>query len=609
MILKAPIGETYRQVNRGDKYGDIWASRNIDLEDNWGKIEQSSPVIVETISTTSDNPQSTPFAFTKNRGSISGLSADRFWALAEDGSGNTRLYQASSVPGDFSLDTDSPNMDGDAKESDILSFNSQVYVASGDSLYSRSSSAAWSTVSTGLDYCPHTLSIYGDRLYISNDQRIYSLSTSDVLSTSGANTLNIDISGNENLYITTMRSAQNGLWIATMNNDGGRAKVFFWDGATENAPDASYKIDSAGVVAMTLKNEVPYILGSNGVLYRFNGSFFDEIDRLPFENLFPYFGTVFSRHNRYVHPNGMIVVRDEILIAVNNREGEDDENDDPVPPRLPSGIWAWSESTGLYHKHSVGSQKDSDTVNDYGQVELVEMGAMFPIYESDKTDDNYEQGDFLVGYAYKEDNSTTRYAIARNLKRGETSSGRTFDQISVFITPEFTAEEILENWQKFYTRITPLQDDEKIVVKYRSQKYSPSEMNITWVNTTSFTSTDSALATIKTNFEAGIDYEFEGLQGDGAGQLAHITNITESGGTYTITLDETITGATTRTARCRLDRWTKIGEYNNTIDLEVPFFKIDKISSKVQIKVYIFGQFIQAENYIAKSEKHEPVNN
>lgn len=600
MILKAPTGETFKQVNRGDKYGDLWATRNIDLENDWGKITSSSPVIAETLSTEStDQPQTTPFAFAKHGDTVSSLSTDRFWTLAEDSSGNSRVFETSAVMGTFDLDTASPNFSGDVNESDIIAFNDKLYVACGD-LYERSGS--WNTVSTGIGSGQHLLSVYGDRLYIADDEKVYSMTTSEVLSTSGSYTLNINVAANEYLTISAMRSASNGLWIGTFNSDGGRAKVIFWDGATENSPDANYKIEASGVVSLTIKNGVPYALGTNGVLFRFNGSYFEEVDRLPFGDLFPKFFNVFSRHDRFVHPNGMIVVRDEILIAVNNRSGEDDANDDIVPPRLPSGIWAWSEKTGLYHKHSLGGQiDDPDTVNQYGQVELVEIGAMFPLYESDKADENYLQSDFFVGYSYKSNNTTTVSAVGVNNKRNLKSNGTSFTVASLFITPFFEAEQIIENWQKFYTRI----DCDKILVSYRTKEYTPIEANITWVNTTSFTTTSTDFATIKTNFEAGIQYEFEGLQGDGGGQIAYITAITENAGTYTITLDQTITGATTNTARARFDRWTKIGEF--TGDDEVPSFKPDKKSSKIQLKVYSLGD-LSVENYIIKSEVQEPTN-
>lgn len=599
MILKAPINTTFKQVNRGEKLGDIYASRGIDLENNWGKIESSSPVLALTLSSDSTSyPQSTPFAFTKNRGTISALTTDRFWTIADDNSGNTRIFQTSGVFGQFTLDSGSPNLAGNPDESDITTFNSKVYVASGTSLYSRNTGTTWSTVSSSLENDHHLLSVYGDRLYISNDQEVYSNTTSDVLSTTGSYTLNIDSAGNESLIISAMRSGQNGLWIGTFNSEGGRAKVVFWDGVTENSPDATYKIDAAGVVAIAIKNEVPYVLGSNGVLFQFNGSYFEEVDRFAFENFFPYRFDNTSTNARFVHPNGMIVVRDEILIALNNRTGEDDAQDDPVPTRVPSGVWAWSDETGLYNKHPLGMQQDSSTVQDYGQVELVESGAMYPLYESDVADDNNEQGDFFVGYAFKSNNSTTRYAVGVNNKRNNTGDN-SFSMASLLITPFFTAEEITEKWKGFYVR----SESDKLLVSFRTKRYDPLEANITWVNTTSFTTTNTGFATIKTNFEASIQYEFEGLQGDGAGQIAYITNITENAGTYTVTLDQTITGATTNTARARFDRWTKIGEF--TGDDEVPKFNPDITSSKIQYKVYSLGGLV-VENYISESDKNEP---
>jgi hypothetical protein len=609
MIYKAPIGNSFKQNNDGDKLGDIWSSRNIDLNKNRGKINTSSPVLVTTISTDADTPQSTPLAFVLNDGKIGVFSTTRFWCLAETG-GKVRLFETTSVNGDFTLDSDSPEMVGKASEADMITFNNKVYIATGANLYSRSSSGTWTTVSTDLQNDAHILSVYKDRLYISNASEIYSLTTGGALSKTGSYTLNIDSSANENLYISCMRADEKGLWIGTVDSKGGRAKMFFWDGVTENAVDASYKVNSIGVVAMTIKDGAPFVIGSNGVLFRFNGSAFKEIDKFDFEDYFPYSANITSRNDRFVHPNGMIVVRNEILINVNNRSGEGDANEDPIPVRVPSGIWAWSEETGLYHKHSLSSQLDSDTIKDYGQIELVEAGAMFPLYENQQTNDNHEKSDFFVGYSFKSDNSTTRYAVGRNNSRNLTSGSRSFNQASVFITPELTSQGAKDEWQRLWLRVKELENStDKIIVKWRKQKYTSTELAITWVNTTSFTTTSTAMAAIKTNFEAGIDYEFEGLQGDGAGQLAHITNITLDGSTYTVTLDETITGATTNTARIRLDRWNKIRDYDNTEGDEIPSFPVQKPLSKIQFKVYLFGKNIEIDNYLISAGEHTPLEN
>jgi len=47
------------------------------------------------------------------------------------------------------------------------------------------------------------------------------------------------------------------------------------------------------------------------------------------------------------------------------------------------------------------------------------------------------------------------------------------------------------------------------------------------------------------------------LQGTGSGACVHITNISEDGGTYTVTIDNLITGVT-GTAKARFQKWIKL---------------------------------------------------
>jgi hypothetical protein len=596
MILKAPQGEQFRQFNRGDKFGDLWSSRNIDLENNWGKLEQSSPVLINTTLTTGYVGCAT--AFVQFRGQV-GTTADRIWALTQETATSMAVWQASNPVIPF---TDNAGYTL-YPQGDMVVFDDQIYVASGEDILRRSTTT-WNTAFGALAETEHLLAVYKNRMYITELTKVYSMNTSRVVSKTGANTLDVAFTSDLNILISSIASVSNGLWVGTIHNQGGNAEMIFWDGVTENAPDNRFKIDASGVLAIVIYQDNPIIVANNGFIYRFNGTFFEEIDRFPFGQRFKLEPIAQNPNLRFIMPNGVAIVRDEILFNINSVSGEDNRIENEST-RIPSGIWAWSEKTGLYHKHSLSTQTDSATVKDYGQIELLSAGAIMSLVNSPTIEDYNEQSDFITSYSYKETNSTNKHVIAYNNKRNQTLD-RSFTQASVFITPELSAQEAKENWQKFFATVSPLNSGEKVIVKYRTQKYKPQEMNITWVNTTSFTTTDSSMATIKTNFEAGIDYEFEGLQGDGAGQLAHITNITVNSGTYTVTLDETITGATTRTARVRLDRWTKVGTYTNALDEEIPFFKTDKISAKIQYKVYLFGKNIQVDNYLSKSSKHTP---
>lgn len=593
MIVDIPRQIPWLQSNKGDLDGTIWSSRGIDLTTNPGKLRPSQKLLVTSVSSETDNPQGLPVGFCKEDGTIGGSGTTRWWTVAGDS-----VFQSSNENGDFSED-DSGSLPStfDSEDSDIISFNSKIYAAAGGFLYRRSGSA-WTTISSSLSSGRKLLRVYADRLYIVDDDgTVVSMDKAETVSLTGSFTLDINSAGNTNLKISCMREASNGLWIGTANSKGGRAKMFFWDGATENSTDFEKKLQSGMAMAITIKDDAPYVLDNRLVLSTYNGSFFREVGRMQNGNIQLYRFNNTSQNNRWIHPNGMLTIDDEILMAINARPEDPTDN---APMRLPAGVYSYHPDYGITHKYSFSPQQDSAAVVDQGQVAIKEVGAMFTLFDDEELNDRDDQGDFFVGFAYSEDNSTTRYAVAVHDKRG---FKRSIAKAAVVTLPQIQSEQVQETWQKFVTMIKPMVNaTDKLVVKYRTQCFDAVETDITWVDTTSFTSTDAAWSDIMTNTQADapVDYEVEGLSGDGGGMLSHITGITEASGTYTITLDETITGATTRTARVRVDRWDKLGE--TTIDdKSFKIFKPDVISTWIQPRIFILGKDIELERILSKS--------
>lgn len=121
-----------------------------------------------------------------------------------------------------------------------------------------------------------------------------------------------------------------------------------------------------------------------------------------------------------------------------------------------------------------------------------------------------------------------------------------------------------------------------MVVKYRIAEDEPTEATITYTSTTTFTVPASSFTTAPV---AGDEVEI--LQGIGASRCAHITTVTGST-TLTVTVDETITGATSQTAVARFQTWKKLGSYSSQSD-ELYKLPIDKGNNSVwvQFKVWI----------------------
>ena len=596
MLIDIPKGKAWNQVNKGDLLGSIWSSRNINLEKKEGYVIPSEKLIVTSLSGETDNPTDLATGFCKVQGTVGGLASTRWWTCA-----GTSVYQTGTENGDFDVDDSGslPTTSGKA-DTDIIAFNNRLYLVDDDNLWRRTSST-YTLVSGSMTGDSSKLVQYGDRLYIAGADKIYSMDVGETVATSGAYTVNFANNQDfDNHVISCIRATSNGIWFATINSKGGRGKVAFWDGVTADTIEFYKELESGMAMAMSIKDDVPYILDNRLVLMAFNGSYFEEVGRMDNGNKKLYRFDATSSNDRWIHHNGMQTINDEILMAINSRT---EDTSDTQSIRFPSGIYAYNPKYGIYHKNSFTSQTDSATVLDQGQVEVVEVGALFSLFDDEENNGINDQSDFLVGFAYKSDNSTTKYAIAKHDARGGDMNSTNKAEASVVVTTKLTADEVLETWEKLYLFTRPLQNTtDKLVLKYRKQEYTPTEVDITWVDTTSFTSTDANLAGIKTAFEADAEYEVEGLQGDGAGYLSHVTNITESTGTYTVTIDETIAGMTTNTARVRFDRWNKVGEFTDDSEVEsYKEFNPEAVSTWIQYKVYMLGDGIQLERLLSKS--------
>lgn len=161
------------------------------------------------------------------------------------------------------------------------------------------------------------------------------------------------------------------------------------------------------------------------------------------------------------------------------------------------------------------------------------------------------------------------------------------------VTGKIYTNSISDMFQSVYVYYKKLKYDvDKIIIKYRNSDFDtlnqPSYLNgstiySTWSSTTVFTTTDDLSLVV-----AG--YEVDIHSGSGAGQLAHISSISESGGTYTVTLDEVIIGVTAGdTCYVSISNFKKIGTITYTDPDDQKFFRFDKPSSWVQLKIEFRG--------------------
>ena len=123
-----------------------------------------------------------------------------------------------------------------------------------------------------------------------------------------------------------------------------------------------------------------------------------------------------------------------------------------------------------------------------------------------------------------------------------------------------------------------LNNTDKFKIKYRTSKVDGIIIDNTWTSTTTFTTTASAMG----DYEVGD--EVEASLGAGSGKCVNITAISFASGTYTVTVDEAVVGATGN-LYVKLQKWKKLAEIQNTkqfANLPLPQYNKD---TKIQFKI------------------------
>lgn len=564
------------QYNRSDVLGVIDRSFNLELKANEGRIRVNSMKNVEN-NDDDDSRVNMPVAIEFYDGD--------YWFLTED-----EIFQGSGAAGNaYAPETGigSPNGEPNKNVSDMTVFNGALYLSGDNEIMKFNGS--WSTpVTTQLTSSrPHLMTVYKDTLYVTDDYYyVHSVNTSDVISASGANTINLGLG---NTYsISMLKAGYDRIWIGVINTLDGTGYMYDWDGQTENIYRNRYDLE-AGCIAGVIFNNVPHIIDAKGRLMAFNGGSFQEVARIPNKTQYRFDSALELDNQRFVHPNGMDVTDyGTILININtNLEGGL-----TVAHEAPSGVWEYDPSIGLYHKNSLRySRTGVTTFTDYGQqlVYGVEGGGALRYLPSNSSTSS-TNGTYLAGgraYLKGSTESDDFYGLFID------DTLDTTEKYGFLETTWLESDQVEDVWQEVVVKCKKLLNSgDKIVVKYRVDYDEPTLASITWSDTDTFTTTDDLSA-----YVAGD--EIEVYRGVGAGKCAHISSISEAGGTYTVNLDDTFTGVTaSATARVFVTKWIKLGEIDQQ-NKRWERFTVPKDSNSPQIKLKVCMQFT------GKNELHE----
>ncbi len=574
------------QNNRSKILGDLWSSFCLDLQSNLGVIKVSPRLMVNTKDVSN---QGLSIAFRTFDKLVFTIAGTRIFK-------NTSFDLVSSFGAATTYSTD---------YSDVVTYNNALVTTTTAKVKSKvnngSGTGAWTDRATlNTSDSLHKLCYFTkfNRVYYIDDyQSIKSLDSSWVEATSGDYFISIPYKLGD---IYTLEADDSYIWIGTMNITSGgltdsvsSASVLRWDGISSQIID-EFKIKAKSVLAMCKDDSgVVHVLDSNGALLAFTGSGFTEIGRLPLnrELLVNALGSNPVKYNGFVHPNGMYFTRNgTFVVLVNNLVGD---SAGTIKENLPSGIWEFHKETGFVHRQSPSyTALGTTTVTDHGQNRVSQVGALCEpnLYSTSSSG----KPTLICGAIYYTNASSTTTAILVDDPLDTTQ------KYGYFVTSWIPASQIKDSWERIILRYRKLLNSgDKIISKLRTSESASTEISLTWVNTTSFTTA--------TDLTSSIGYEVEIIQGTGSGKCSHIVSAVNNAGTYTVVVDETYTGVTTGTAKARIQNWIKHMVVSDQAT-ESKKQSTGKASERIQIKICM--QFTGEDEFnelIVVNNPHEAI--
>lgn len=543
-----------RQLNLNDTTGELWSTFNIDLHTNPGKIKLARPF--ESVATDTIVASDPVEAFS--------ILSTYFYATTSD-----HLVKTIS-PYDTWANVSNSINNSDSK-CDMTSFHGQLVRSTStnvDAYDGATRTSGWWTargnpsLTSGYPHILEVLRIGAETLAVTDGPNIYGYTGGIGSGTITSVTMDLP----SNFVATCIKGTIRNAYIGTYTIDDTEAYVFQWDGTSTNYAQ-SYPTGAKCVLAMEVVDDVPIIVTELGEIKKFNNAGFTTIAQFPFAGK-PLFADgvetgLISANNgaRPIHPKGIKRHGNNVYIFAAFQSSSSELLDE----RTPNGVWCLDLTT-----------------NSLSHIDSPENESLFE-YASPVMLVNDPNGRLYVGGR----RVSGEYGIWReNLDPSATNYG-------YFVTSEIVSSDVRDIFDAVVIK-AQLDTDDKITVKYRTSKdpdYPITITDATWtgVNENTFTSTDADMATVKSRFEAGNFDEIEVLVGQGAGRLAHITNITYSNPTYTVTIDEQI-GAAGQTSYIRFDNWQKVPKTMVSTNGDVTKFGIGKSGTFGQFKIALAGK-------------------
>lgn len=556
-----PQNKIWSQVSGRDvfdptRFGILMATAGIDLADNIGRLRIGRRLLLNTGEADLADINGVPVGFW--------LCGSGIYTIAGDGTNGYALVNDGTLIGAFARSTAGTEPTKvNSKTSDGVFGNNKLYISEVDGgqvyLCKKVGDTDWgSRISMEGDVVgyPHMLWFFEGRIYMTNSQsKVISMDSGESVATSGANTLILNgISGDFTNVITRPFVSAGRNWLPCINTMGGKGHVYEWDGASTTY-NVRHRLHTAGALTGCDYHDIPYIFDVEGNLLEWNGATFKVVASLYRKKKKLLYNTLSLINDRCVHPNGMQVVEDKIRIVIDTRNNDSTYS---VEETMPAGVYEYdpkNPTLGLYCIELFGLTKAADTIIDHGQLRIAAAGGL--AYINLPSTSATRNGQMMVGAKVYTSATVSKHGIWYDDLNDTKQKAGTFITLKI---DSDSLKDIMSFLHLLYSKFKTSTD--KFVMKYLYEDDEPVEATITWVNTTSFTVPNSDID-LTTYYTAGNakSAEVEIIHGVGGNKSAHITNAVLAGGTWTVTVDETYTGAT-GTAKARFKKWLWLGEAN-----------------------------------------------
>lgn len=188
-----------------------------------------------------------------------------------------------------------------------------------------------------------------------------------------------------------------------------------------------------------------------------------------------------------------------------------------------------------------------------------------------------------------------------------------------FVTPKIFASEQTELLQGVHMKWRRLVDNDAIIVKVKQKEVTGlpvTDLQNASVGTGTFTASTTLTSTkdlsdAKTAYDAGDELEIEFLSGTGAGQMEKITGLTYNAGTYTITTENAVIGASNgKKCAFKIDHWTIIRTITASSNENLAGFlkfNVKKTGKFMKFKVELRGSNTTLEEFFINNDTHRKV--